>query len=775
MAKQKIENRKKAPRQAQGAWTDLALHTLGWKSFQDLCAQVCEEILNLPVEIYREAQDGGQDATFVWHRKKKNEKARNVTVQCKFTSKSDRSLKLGDLKQEEENIIDLKAIGQAETYMLMTNMTVAAPDAIAIKRRLRELGVLHAHVFGREFLTRVIRASATLRALVPRVYGLGDLSTILDERKAEQTSALLGHMLPTLQVYVPTTPHREAVRSISKHGIVLLLGNPATGKSTIAAILATIAVENVKSRCFKVESPDDLIHHWNPNEAGGFYWIDDAFGPNQMREDFVDKWIAIMPKVQAAIAAKNIFVLTSRRHIYEAAKPKLGTKNHPLFRDSEAVVNVGKLTPEEKQLILYNHIKMGNQPTPWRGLVKSHLEALANEPDFLPEIARRLGDRAYTRFLSCDRTSLIKFVREPKEHLVQTIRELSKLHRAALTLVFLHRGKMPVGAISPAMKELVVRHFGIDIESLGNAINELGDSFLVQMTEGPNKLITFKHPTIGDALSAILGETDGMRELYIRGVKPQTILTETVCANMPEIQDAIVIGEELESLLVERLAENPDDPGTNRLLFAFLDERASDTAFRKAIEQYPKILGRQAYASHRSEYDPKVRTHARALRLGLLPEHLRASTGDRLEAAIFDDQDTSFLDDDGILALIPSTRVLRLTQRIRDEMLDQIPSLAERVASEADLDIEPEDNFDDLKWTVRTVASLLENDGAAKELIEEAETAIADAIDDVKSRKDSVEEEPDYEWDWHQKALKREASLSIDDISSRSIFTDVDE
>lgn len=110
------------------------------------------------------------------------------------------------MKREEENIIALRAIDQAETYIVMTNMTVAAPDAIAIKRRLRELGVLHAHVFGREFLTRVIRASATLRALVPRVYGLGDLSTILDERKAEQTRALLGHMLPTLRVYVRLHP-----------------------------------------------------------------------------------------------------------------------------------------------------------------------------------------------------------------------------------------------------------------------------------------------------------------------------------------------------------------------------------------------------------------------------------------------------------------------------------------------------------------------------------------------------------------------------------------
>jgi len=47
---------------AEGPWSDLALHTIGWKAFQDLCAQVCEEVLRRPVQVYREAQDGGQDA-----------------------------------------------------------------------------------------------------------------------------------------------------------------------------------------------------------------------------------------------------------------------------------------------------------------------------------------------------------------------------------------------------------------------------------------------------------------------------------------------------------------------------------------------------------------------------------------------------------------------------------------------------------------------------------------------------------------------------------------
>jgi hypothetical protein len=337
------------PRQAQGPWADLALHTLGWKAFQDLCAHVCAEILNRPVEIYREAKDGGQDAAYISRRRKGREAGEPATIQCKFSSKADRSLKPGDLQQEEENITALLAAGLANTYVLMTSMSVPAASAAAIKARLRGLGVQFPHVFGKEFITRAIRSNAKLRALVPRVYGLGNLSVILDERRAEQTRALLGHMLPTLKVYVPTRPHVNAIHALAEHGIVLLLGDPATGKSTIAAILATIAAEDIRHRCYKVDGPEGLLENWNPYDRGGFYWIDDAFGPNQMREDYVDRWIAIMPKVQAAVEGGNRFVLTSRRHIYEEAKPKLGSKNYPLFRDEQAIVNVGKLTFEERR------------------------------------------------------------------------------------------------------------------------------------------------------------------------------------------------------------------------------------------------------------------------------------------------------------------------------------------------------------------------------------------------------------------------------------------
>ncbi len=773
-------------RQAQGPSVDLALHTLGWKAFQDLCAYTCEEVLRRPVEIYREAQDGGQDALFISNKPVDGEPFSVATIQCKFSTDPRRRLRLSDLTVEDDNIRQLVSKNEANTYVFMSSCGVDAPVALAMRAHLRGLGVSKPHVLGKEFITKAIRSSARLRALVPRVYGLGDLSLILDERRGAQTKALLGHMAPVLSLYVPTKPHVQAVKALSKHGFVLLLGDPATGKSTIAAILATFASEKTDRPCYKADGPEGLLDSWNPNDPGGFFWVDDAFGPNQLREDFVDRWIAIMPKVQAAVAAGNRFVLTSRRHIYEAAKVKLGSRNYPLLRESgsDVIINVGDLTLDEKRQILYNHIKAGGQPQHWKARVKPQLDSLAGETRFIPEIARRLSDPAYTGHISTANDQIIRFIREPKEHLLQTIRELTKLDRAALTLIFLHRGQMPSGAMNDDMLTLIIRHFAVDAESIGRSLTHLRGSFLAQITLSGHLTWTFKHPTIADAIGAMLGETEGMIELYLRGTRSETIVAEAICAGMSSVRDAVVVPTSLDSLLVERLAELPDDPAINRQLFTFLYERATDKVFCEFLDKHGMALERNTWITGDLYYHPVLRVRERAFRFNLLSNDLRADAAEMLESAIIDRADTSFLDEDDILALFRPLELVRLIFRIRDEVLPNFPDMATAISDDPELDIEPEENFEDLRSKLRTLTTFFEYDDAATEPLSGAEAAIERAIADVDIKKKEAEAEEEKEeedsWNWatSSKGLPttRSAKSPLNGPNKpRSLFSDVDE
>lgn len=110
-----------AEMQVQSANVDLNLHTLGWKAFQDLCTQVCAEVWGTTVSIYREAQDGGQDAVLQMRKAGSGQNGFEATVQCKFSGKANLRLHATDVDAELATVRELVAAGRAKTYYFITS------------------------------------------------------------------------------------------------------------------------------------------------------------------------------------------------------------------------------------------------------------------------------------------------------------------------------------------------------------------------------------------------------------------------------------------------------------------------------------------------------------------------------------------------------------------------------------------------------------------------------------------------------------------------------
>lgn len=760
---------------AEGPWTDLALHSIGWKAFQDLCSQVCEEVLKRPVEIFREAQDGGQDAVFLIQ---SSDGAPVGSVQCKHSSNANQRLKVADLTPELANVETLVAAGQAHTYVFMTSLSVDAPVAMELRTRLRALGVVKAHILGKQYLVRAIRSSARLRALVPQIYGLGDLSTILDQRLVQQTRALLDHWIPKLKVYVPTTAHRRAVKALNEHGVVLLLGNPSTGKSAIGAILSTIASEDLRHTVLNLTSPRDFDAGWNPHDPGRFFWIDDAFGSNVVREEYVQDWASTFRKVQAAIIRGNRFLLTSRRHIYEAAKSRLGQRNLPMFIDGSAIVDVGDLSSSEKDQILYNHINFGGQTNSWKRSVKPFLEEVAATTEFLPGIAERLGDPAFTKSLAVSKSELLRFMREPKEHLIDTINALDGPLRAALILVYVHQGAMPHNGIDAAAALVVSELTSVPAPRIRDSLSELKGSFLRTTVVAGAETWSFAHPTIADALTSILRERPHFIAALLRGARVETVLSSFVCEGMRSMQDAPTIPAELDDVLVTRLSHIPDETSVNWSMFRFLAERASDNVLTRFVERDPEILMREAWDGFRVSHDPKVLAHARAHRLGLLDDYDQRRTTARLREAALNEFDLSFFEEEEILRLIPPQDMISLSIQLRSETLMKAPSRIKAIAENADLDEDPESHFEHYVRGLEALQNLDGLDRDTQNLIEEVEQAVKNAIEDVNERKEA-RGKPDHTAAWsYMSPIAREEpqtkKVAVATRNRRSIFDDVD-
>ena len=205
-------------------------------------------------------------------------------IQCKHTSRRNHVLKTSDLTDEVEKARKLVERGLCDSYVLITNAGLSGTGDEEIKALFGAAGVKHVAAFGATWVNQQIRESKRLRMLVPRVYGLGDLSQILDDRAYDQAKAILESMREDLAKVVVTDAYRRAVDALDKYGFVLLIGEPAAGKTTIASMLAMAAVDQWNASMLKLDDPGKVVEHWNPHEPSQFFWLADAFGVQQYED-----------------------------------------------------------------------------------------------------------------------------------------------------------------------------------------------------------------------------------------------------------------------------------------------------------------------------------------------------------------------------------------------------------------------------------------------------------------------------------------------------------
>src|SRR5579871_2929300 len=172
------------------------LHSLGWHSFQQLCLTIAREILGQTVESFLDSSDAGRDGAFagMWAPKAGEALSGRFVIQCKFTSKRDKNLSLSDLTDEVEKVRKLVQNGRCDCYILMTNAGLAGTVCEDVETLFKGAGVKQVLTFGSTWLCQKIQESKRLRMLVPRVYGLGDLSQILDDRAYRQAKVLLSSL-----------------------------------------------------------------------------------------------------------------------------------------------------------------------------------------------------------------------------------------------------------------------------------------------------------------------------------------------------------------------------------------------------------------------------------------------------------------------------------------------------------------------------------------------------------------------------------------------------
>ncbi len=659
------------------------LHDLGWSAFQQLCLTITSEVLGQTVESFLDSGDGGRDGAFTgsWRRVGQEDLDGAFVIQCKFSNKSNYSLPPSDLADELEKAKGLVASGRCDSYLLITNAGISGKRAAEIKTLFMNAGVKQVATFGATWIIRQIHENKRLRMLVPRVYGIGDLSQILDERAYAQARTTLETLREDLAKVVVTDAYRRAAEALDKHSFVLLVGEPAAGKTTIAAILAMAALDQWNASMLKLDNPAKVVDHWNPDEPSQFFWLDDAFGVTQYEDFLAHRWNHVLPLIKTMLRRGAKIVMTSRDYIYNRARKDLKESAFPLLKESQVVIDVHDLADEEKRQILYNHLKLGMQPRAFRAKIKPYLEAVASHPRFIPETARRLGDPLFTKDTLLSSRYLEDFVEKREQLLREVIAGLDSDSKAALALIYMRNGSLesPV-TVRPSEADGLAR-LNSDLGGCLAALDALKGSLVLHFHAGDESVWQFKHPTIADAYAELLAQSPEMLGIYLSGSAPETLVERITCGDVG-IEKAIVVPRRLFSQVVLKLREIAQSKayksgplaawGARRDLQGFLARRCSREFLSLYLEHDPGLIDQVAAPGLFLDSVPEIGLAVRLHEYGLLPEDKRRVFVETVAAYAVQGDDTYALHAGPIRTMFSDDEFENLRERIRTQLLPRL-------------------------------------------------------------------------------------------------------
>lgn len=701
------------------------LHRLGWNSFQQLCLTIAREVLGQTVQSFLDSNDAGRDGAFagIWRPAAGQLLCGKFVIQCKFSSKAGYLLTKSDIADEIPKVRKLVADGLCDVYILMTNAGVSGKQEAHIRSELLDAGSKHVLIYGSTWIEDQLKESTRLRMLVPRVYGLGDLTQILDSRAYAQARAVLESLREDLAKVVITDSYRKAVNALDEHGFVLLIGEPAAGKTTIASMLAMAAADKWKSSVLKLADPAKVVERWNVDEPSQFFWIDDAFGVTQYESPLVHGWNHSLIQVKTMLRQGAKVVMTSRDYIYNRARQDLKESAFPLLSESQVVIDVHDLSELERQQILYNHLKLGKQPTAFRSDIKQHLEYVAAHPRFIPETARRIADPLFTKDLYVSKYHLGQFVEKREQLLLDVIQGLDAASKAALGLIYMRKDHLESPITLRGFEPQALERLCSTLGECITALDALNGSLVTHIQIDDETVWRFKHPTIGDAYAATLAFSPDLLGIFLTGSSTENLASQVTCGNVG-VEKAVVVPKSLFPMMVARLREfSASDKykvqwmsswGARWTLYRFLASRCSKEFLALYLDRDPDILKRVSEPGLSLSAVPEVDLAVRLNEFGLLPEENRKTFIKTVSNYATAGEDVYALDDAGIRSVFTDSEFDELVEAVRTDLLPKLADVRRNVQSDHDSSQSPDEHMQ----------SVLESFGTLKKQFSEDEDAI---------------------------------------------------
>ncbi len=415
--------------------------------------------------------------------------------------------------------------------------------------------------------------------------------------------------------------------------------------------------------------------------------------------------------------------------------------------------------------ILYNHIKLGNQDLAFRRKIKPYLPLVASSHRFLPEIARRLGDSIFTKNLSVNRDSIIEFTEKPVPFLVEVVRTLSPVSRAALALIYMHGGSLDSPILLEKGDKKALELLGANVATIREALRYMEGSLTKLIrTKGVNRWV-FKHPTVGDAIATIMVEDPELLDIYLVGTTTERLLNEVTCGDVGYQGVRVIIPQSRYEAFIKRL----DSVANYDSVLTFLALRCDQTFIQKYIKLHKHLYERVCDPRPYLGATPDAALVARLYEFMLLPEQWRQKFVAKVEKLAVLIPDSDFLRIPKIKQVFQESEIVKILEKVRNDLLPNFSSIIDDWEFNYDPNREsPEQYYEPLIDTLKTFGEELSMRHMPDDLIHQVLSAVEDSIDFLNEEY----HERDYDDDYEDYLQTRDMPSRE---SERSIFDDIDE
>jgi len=321
--------------------------------FELLCKDIMEKKLNEKLYSFPRGPDGGIDICDA----KENP---NIVIQVKHYYKSSVSTLISALNKELAKVEELNL----EKYYICTSYKLTRKNKDEIFQLFRKYMVDHSNIIDgieiNDFLEK-----ETNRDIVNKHYKLwlcaSNVLNLLNNRNVFiDCEELIDEINRDLPLFVQTKAYFEAIEALKKNNMIILLGSPGVGKSTLSKMLLLYYVENGYIVRYTTDNEISAIKKVlsSDHDKKELVFLDDFLGQHYLnikdsRPNELKRLISYIKR-----NPNKKIILNSRITILNEAEQKF-LQFGELMKDnknSQYTINLDEMSLLEKAKILYNHL-----------------------------------------------------------------------------------------------------------------------------------------------------------------------------------------------------------------------------------------------------------------------------------------------------------------------------------------------------------------------------------------------------------------------------------